>query len=165
MAITYRDTIGPYAQGDAVVSFVDLIKNASVPIVLYRPASAATDLGLYGSSQVGILGGLIRTTNVAGILQLDLLKTDYFHDRAYPTYLYYNPYAEAKTVEIEAGSNPSDLYDAAANEFVSKNVKGQTSFTVAPDTSRILVVAPAGLNVVHLGKKTLLGDIVVRYAN
>jgi len=27
------------------------------------------------------------------ILQLDCLATDFFHDRAYPTYLYYNPYA------------------------------------------------------------------------
>ena len=165
MAVTYRDTIGPYAQGDAVVSFVDLIKNASVPIVLYRPAAAATDLGLYGSSQVGILGGLIHTTNVAGILQLDLLKTDYFHDHAYPTYLYYNPDAAAHTVEIDVGSESKDIYDAAANQFISKNVQGLTNFSIAPDTSRVVVVAPASLNLVQTGKKTLLGDIVVRYAN
>ena len=84
MAISYCDTIGPFAQGDLVVTFVNLIKDASVPIVLYRPASAATDLGLYGSSHVGILGGIISPTNVSGILQLDLLKTDYFHDPHIP---------------------------------------------------------------------------------
>ena len=55
-------------QGDLVVTFIDLLKEATVPIVLYRPASAATDLGLYGSSHVGILGGIIKGTNVEKIL-------------------------------------------------------------------------------------------------
>src|SRR3972149_5162192 len=35
----------------------------------------ATNLALYGSSHVGILGGIIDTTNVEKILRLDLLKT------------------------------------------------------------------------------------------
>ena len=44
---------------------------------------AATNLGLYGSSHVGIFGGIIDKTNVEGILQLDLLATDYYHNDAY----------------------------------------------------------------------------------
>jgi hypothetical protein len=45
-----------------------------------------TDLGLYGSSYVGMLGALIRPTNEPYILQLDCLATDFFRDRAYPTF-------------------------------------------------------------------------------
>jgi len=45
---------------------------------------------------VGILGGIIDTTIVEKILQLDLLKTDYFHDASYPTFLYFNPFNENK---------------------------------------------------------------------
>jgi hypothetical protein len=56
MAISYQSDIGPFAQGDQVVSFIDLLNDATVPIVLYRPTNATTDLGLYGSSHVGILG-------------------------------------------------------------------------------------------------------------
>lgn len=165
MAITYRDTLGPFAQGDAVVSFVDLIENASVPIVLYRPDTATTDLGLYGSSHVGILGGIVRSTNVSGILQLDLLKTDWFHGPAYPSYLYYNPHDSTQNVEIDVGPQSSDLFDAAANKVVSTNVTGNTVFSIEPDTARVIVVTPAGSALRQDGKRTLIGDIVVRYSN
>lgn len=165
MAITYRDTLGPFAQGDAVVSFVDLIENASVPIVLYRPATVATDLGLYGSSQVGVLGGIVRPTNVESILQLDLLKTDWFHDAAYPTYLYYNPHDSAQVVQIDVGSEPKDLYDASVDQVISKNITGAAPVSIEPDTARVIVVAPAGLALKHDGKRTLIGDVVVRYSN
>ena len=134
MAISYRSDVGPFAQGDQVVTFIDLLEEATVPIVLYRPASAATDLGLYGSSHVGILGGIIKPTNVEGILQLDLLKTDYFHAKAYPTYLYYNPHASAKTVEIEVGPEATDIYDAVSDQFLQQNVRGRAQFAIPADT-------------------------------
>ena len=101
--------IGPFAQGDLVVTFINLLNEATVPIVLYRPASAATDLGLYGSSHVGILGGIIKSDQRRRhSCSWTCLKTDYFHAKAYPTYLYYNPHASPKTVEIDVG--PSRRY-------------------------------------------------------
>ena len=36
-----------------------------------------TDLGLYGSGCVGLLGGIVQTTNVEAILRLDCLATDF----------------------------------------------------------------------------------------
>ena len=44
MAISFRSNIGPYAQGDLIVSFIDLVKDYTVPIVLYRPETVVTDL-------------------------------------------------------------------------------------------------------------------------
>jgi hypothetical protein len=163
MAISYQSAIGPFAQGDLVVSFIDLIKEATVPIVLYRPASAMTDLGLYGSSHVGILGGIIRKTNVEKILQLDLLKTDYFHPAAYPTYLYYNPYATEKTVEFDVGPDAVDLYDAASDQYLQKNVRHTARIVIGADTARIVILAPSGQPITHEGKRTLIGKVVVRY--
>ncbi len=165
MAISYRSEIGPFAQGDQVVSFVDLLEQATVPIVLYRPAAATTDLGLYGSSHVGILGGIIKRTSVEGILQLDLLKTDYFHADAYPTFLYYNPYASAKTVEIDVDSAATDVYDAVTNQFLGRNVRGIAQITIPADSARIVVLAPAGGKLRRDGKRTLIGDVVVRYTD
>ena len=127
-----------------MVTFIDLLEEATVPIVLYRPASATTDLGLYGSSHVGILGGIIKRTNVECILQLDLLKTDYFHAEAYPTFLYYNPYASAKTVEIDVGPEATDVYDAVTNQFLQRNVRGRAQVTIPADSARIAVLTPAG---------------------
>ena len=163
MAISYQSPIGPFAQGDLVVNFIDLLNDATVPIVLYRPAAAATDLGLYGSSHVGILGGIIRRTNVGAILQVDLLKTDYFHAEAYPTFLYYNPCATAKSVQIVVGPVASDLYDAVNDQLFQHNVCGQTHFAIPADCARIVVLAPAGGKIRREGKRTLINDVVVRY--
>ncbi len=165
ISISYRSDIGPFAQGDLVVSFIDLLKEATVPIVLYRPASVITDLGLYGSSHVGILGGIIKQTNVEKILQLDLLKTDYYHAKAYPTYLYYNPYSSTKTVVIELGSEAKDVYDAASDQFLMKNVQGRAQIKIPSDIARIVVLAPAGGKMVREGKRTLIDNVVVRYTN
>jgi hypothetical protein len=56
---------------------------------------AATNLALYGSSSIGYLGAMVEKTNVDRILKIDVLKTDFFNDAAYPTYLIYNSYATA----------------------------------------------------------------------
>jgi hypothetical protein len=165
MAISYRSNIGPFAQGDLVVTFIDLLKEATVPIVLYRPPSAATDLGLYGSSHVGILGGIIKRTNVEKILQLDLLKTDYFHAKAYPTYLYYNPYGSAKTVEVELGPEARDIYDAVSDQFLQKNVQGHARITIPSDTAMIMVLTPVGGKMLREAKRALIDNIVVRYTD
>jgi hypothetical protein len=165
MAVSYQSKIGPFAQGDLVVTFIDLLKEATVPIVLYRPASAATDLGLYGSSHVGILGGIIKPTNVARILQLDLLKTDYFHGKAYPTYLYYNPYGSAKTVVVELGAEARDIYDPVSDQFSQESVHGRARITIPSDTARIVVLTPVGGKILHEGKRTVIDNVIVRYEN
>jgi len=165
MSISYRSTIGPFAQGDLVVTFIDLINEATVPIVLYRPTAAATDLGLYGSSHVGILGGIIQRTNIDAILQLDLLKTDYFHAEAYPTFLYYNPCPNSMSVKIDVGPVATDLYDAVSDKILQHNVQGETHFTIPTDRARVIVLAPAGGEIRREGKRTLINDIVVRYAH
>ena len=165
MAISYQSDIGPFAQGDLVVTFIDLLKEATVPIVLYRPASATTDLGLYGSSHVGILGGIIKPTNVEHILQLDLLKTDYFHAKAYPSYLYYNPHTSTRTVEIDVGSEARDIYDAVSDQLLQNNVQGHARITLPSDTARVVVLTPAGGKILREGKRTLIDNVVVRYGN
>lgn len=165
MAISSRSEIGPYAQGDLIVSFIDLVKGCTVPIVLYRPATVVTDLGLYGSAQVGNLGGVIKPTNVEKILRLDLLKTDYFHGPAYPTFLYYNPYPTAKSVELDPGAEPTDIYDTVSKGFLRRNIRGRTQITIPPDTARVVVFAPAKGKLTHEGKHFLIGGVIVDYRN
>jgi hypothetical protein len=144
---------------------VNLLNEATVPIVLYRPASVTTDLGLYGSSHVGILGGIISRTNVPEVLKLDLLKTDYFHGKAYPTYLYYNPCPTKKTIKINVGQAATDLYDATNDQFIEQNARGETQFTLPPDRARVIVLAPTGGRLHHDKGRVLIDGVVVRYAN
>ena len=165
MAISYQSKIGPFATGDLVTSWFDLLKNSTVPIVLYRPTSVTTDLGLYGSAHVGLLGGLVTTTNVEAVLRWDLLKTDYFHAPAYPTSLIYNPYREEKLIEIDAGAEAKDIYDAAEHRFVVRAALGKTLIAMPPDTARVLVMAPQGGQLGHENSRTLVNGIVIDYQN
>lgn len=165
MAISYRSDIGPYAQGDLIVSFVALVKNSTVPIVLYRPEDAVTDLGLYGSSHVGNLGGLIKPTEVERILQVDLLRTDYFRDPAYPTFLYYNPYSKEQSVEVDVGVAPTDIYDSVANVFVLRSASGKTRLSLPPMAARVVVLCPANGELTHQNNRTLVNGVVVDYRN
>ena len=138
--------ISPYATGDAI-----------------RGGWAATNLALYGASHVGIFGGTIETTNVDMILQLDVLKTDYYGNVAYPTYLYYNPHVSAQTVEIFVGEGFHDLYDAVSNTFLETGVAGTASFTVTADAAVLLVVVPSGGTIMVDLDMMFIDGIVVDY--
>jgi len=136
----------PYATGDAL-----------------GDGWAATDFGLYGSSHVGVFGGIIGSTNDEKILQLDCLVTDFYHDEAYPTYLYYNPYVVERAVEIDVGPGPKDLYDAVTHKFLERNVTGLASFTLSADSAAVIVVTPAGGEAKIEGKRMFVNEVVVDY--
>jgi hypothetical protein len=129
----------------------------------FRSGWGATNYVLYGSSHVGIFGGIIDTTNIEMILQLDVLKTDYFGDESYPTFLYYNPYDTEQSVIIDVGSGSFDLYDAVNNEFVQSNISGVTTFNIAADAAALIVVTPAGGEETYDLDKMLIDGVVVDY--
>lgn len=98
---------------------------------------------VYSSSPVGILGAIVNTTNVEGILQLDCNVTDFYMEKPYPVYLYYNPYGETKSV-IYRSSQACDLFDIVAKEYVARNLKAEGSFDIPAKEARILVELPVG---------------------
>jgi hypothetical protein len=136
----------PYATGDAI-----------------NGGWGMTNLTLYSSSHVGILGGIIDTTNVERILLLDLLKTDYFHDAAYPSYLIYNPFIEDKVVEVNFGTGPYDIYDAASNSFLKNGIIGSTTLTIPSDEAVVVVIVPTGGTITNDLDKMLINGIVIDY--
>jgi hypothetical protein len=138
----------PYATGDAMTG-----------------GWASTNLMLYSSSHAGILGGIIETTNIEGILRLDLLKTDYYKNDAYPTYLYYNPYATNKSVDIILPVGSYDLYNAISNSLVISGVSGNTTIAVPSKESVMLVIIPTDSSITTNGKKTYAGNIIIDFNN
>jgi hypothetical protein len=122
-----------------------------------------TDLGLYGSGYAGILGGIVRKTNVEGILQLDCLATDFYRDEAYPTFLLYNPHAAAKTVRLDLGSRAKRLYDAATHRTLKSGVSGRTALRIPGDTALVLVIAPADARIAHDGARLRIGGVVADF--
>ena len=120
-----------------------------------------SDLGLYGSSHVGMLAALIGRTDQEHILRLDCLATDFHRPPAYPTWLYYNPYKGPRQVTLDIGRESRSLYDAAGHRWLARGVRGKTAVTVPPDAAVVVVVCPAEGKVRRQGRRLLVDDIVV----
>ena len=120
-----------------------------------------TDLGLYGSGYVGMLGSIVRPTDVPCILQLDCLATDFFRSTAYPTFLCYNPYRQDRSFQLDVGSGPADLYDAVTHRFVARDVDQRANVTLPADSAALFVVTPSGGQFTRVGKRTLVDGVVI----
>ena len=138
--------LSPYSTGDAL-----------------KGGWAGTNLSLYSTSSIGYLGALLEKTNQEKILRLDLLKTDFFNDEAYPSYLLFNPYQSTKSVVIDAGDGPTDIYDAISESFLVQNVSGPVSLDIPADQAISIVLAPAGGTITYDNNKMLINDVVVDY--
>jgi hypothetical protein len=147
----YKHLKAPVAQGDG-------------PLWVANENPPESQFSVYGSGHVGIFGSIIRNTNVKGILQLDLLATDFYHDKAYPTYLYYNPYTTAKaiTVQTEKGKK-TDLYNTITGKFIARNVSGNASINIPAKSAVIIVHTPAGAKLTQEANKWLVNGVVVDY--
>jgi len=136
----------PYATGDAISG-----------------GWGNTNLALYGSSHVGIFGSIIDTTDVEGILKLDLLKTDFFRDEVYPTYLIYNPYETEQIISFDIGISSSNIYELTSNSFLKLGVSGITPLNISAKESYILVITPSGGTVSYDYNKLLINNVIVDY--
>lgn len=142
----HQKTAGPYGTGDAMDG-----------------GWAQTNLGLYGSSHVGILGSIVKKTNIEGILQLDLLATDYYAGDAYPTYLYFNPYQESKQVTLNLPDGNFDIYDALANEKILINGSGNVQLDITAKSSVMAVIIPANSEITVTFNKANVNNVVIDY--
>jgi Concanavalin A-like lectin/glucanases superfamily len=137
--------ISPYATGDA-------IRNGN-----------PTNFALYGSSHAGIMGGIIDTTNVPMILRLDVLKTDYYHATAYPSFLFFNPDSILHQVNFDAGPGQHDVYDAVAHSFIAQNVSGVVLLPVGANSAVLAVVTQAHGTLTYDLDKMLINGVVVDF--
>jgi hypothetical protein len=67
-------------------------------------------------------------------------------------------------VNVDVGPEARDIYDAASNQLIQKDVCGLAHFIVPADTARVIVLAPAGGEMRNDGKRTLINNVVVRWA-
>ncbi|MEO6814501.1 MAG: hypothetical protein ABI172_11265 [Ginsengibacter sp.] len=142
---------GPVAQGDG-------------PLWVPGKNPPASQFSVYGSAHVGIFGSIIQPTNVEGVLQLNLLATDFFHDKAYPTFLYYNPYSDAKTVSINLEKGKKiDLYNTVTGNFIAENISSSGEIKLAPGSAAVIVCVPAGGRKSYEKNKMLVDGVVVDY--
>ncbi len=123
-----------------------------------------TMFSVYGSGHVGFFGGTIQKTGVPEILQIDCRATDMFRrQETYPTYLFFNPYLEEKSVGIDVGARKTDIYDTVSRTFLSHGVSGQVRFSIPSNAARVLVLVPAGKRITVQNGVLLAGKVPVDY--
>ncbi|CAN5463130.1 hypothetical protein BH10BAC4_BH10BAC4_06960 [soil metagenome] len=128
-----------------------------------RNGWAQTNLGLYGSSSVGYLAAVVDTTNVSGVLRLDLNRTDFYGENKFPSYLIFNPYGSSKQVILPLGPQTYDIYNAISETIIKTGVTGDVPIDVPADEAVILVYLPQGSSPVARNGKLYLGDDVVDF--
>lgn len=152
----YDNLKGPVAQGDG-------------PLWVPGKNPDESQFSVYGSGHVGIFGSIVRTTEVPGILRCDLLATDFYHDRAYPTYLFYNPYGESKMITFlvaemsRSVKGKVDLYNTVTGKFIARNVSGTASIRLGAKEAAVIVCVPSGGKIIRQGDKMLVDGVVVDY--
>lgn len=122
-----------------------------------------TTLSLYSTSSVGYLGAILDTTDVPEILRFDLLKTDFYHDTAYATYLYYNPYKQEKSISVVLPAGNWSLYDVVTKSYTQTNVSGITALALPASSARVIVLVPANGVTTYNGTKILVNGVVIDY--
>jgi hypothetical protein len=121
-----------------------------------------TMFSVYGSAHVGFFGGIIDSTNVPMILKLNLNIADFYpQSKSFPTYLYYNPYNEAKEVKVDFGKAKIDIYDKISRSFIIKRQSGLNTIKIPAKSSLQVVVIPSDSKYLVESKKLKVGDIVV----
>jgi hypothetical protein len=118
---------------------------------------------IYGGAYILWLGELIRPTADPFLLKLDVSKSDFLDEKSYPTFLYYNPQALAKSISLDVGHAPADLYDLQTQRIVSHSIVGKTEIRVPPGEARVLVQMPSGLKRTVANGVVRFGDIPVDY--
>ena len=148
----FKDMKAPVAQGDG-------------PNWVKGKNPLASQFSVYGSGHVGIFGSIIDTTNVKGILKLDLLACDFYREKAYPTYLYYNPYPEVKTVRIGLGDTKVNLYDVISHSFIKEGISGSFDLSIDPGQPMVIVLTPENGKLVDHDGQVLVENVVIDFQN
>ncbi|MGD0581310.1 MAG: LamG-like jellyroll fold domain-containing protein [Bacteroidales bacterium] len=118
----------PYATGDAIGGHW-----------------ASTNLSLYSGSSVGYLSAVIDSTNVTGILRINLNKTDFYGDNALISYLYFNPTPTSEQINIDLPTGSFGVYEALTENILDSITSGSFQLSIPAGEVRLIRLYPAAI--------------------
>jgi hypothetical protein len=120
---------------------LDMIHEGRSP---YGTGDCEGHKSVYGGGFTLWWGSIIETTNEAFIPRFDVTKTDFLEDQAYPTYLYYNPWGDERTVVLNTGGETYDVYELSTHTWLYHGISGKVDIQLPADSARVVVVVPSG---------------------
>ena len=111
----------------------------------WTPANPAESMfSLYSTSPVGILGAMVSETSESGILRINCNTTDFYSERPYPVYLYYNPHAENKVIGYYS-EEKVDLFDIVTKKYIDRGRSGSFEIELPALNASVIVELPSGM--------------------
>lgn len=111
----------------------------------WTPANPAESMfSLYSTSPVGILGAMVSETSESGILRINCNTTDFYSERPYPVYLYYNPHAENKVIGYYS-EEKVDLFDIVTKKYIARGKSGSFEIELLALNASVIVELPSGM--------------------
>ena len=111
----------------------------------WTPANPAESMfSLYSTSPVGILGAMVSETSESGILRINCNTTDFYSERPYPVYLYYNPHAENKVIGYYS-EEKVDLFDIVTKKYIARGKSGSFEIELPALNASVIVELPSGM--------------------
>lgn len=111
---------------------------------------AETDFSLYSGAHMGMMGAVIHSTDVNGILRINC-NAQVSEQGTYATWLLFNPYDTEKTVTYTLPEGNFDLFDSVKKEIIASGVSETTPITLAAGEAVVIMELPAGSQVEHNG--------------
>ncbi len=136
----------PFATGDAIAG-----------------GWSATNLSLYSGSSVGYLAAVVSKTNVPEILQIDLNKTDFYGDNAFPSFMYFNSTTTSQQITIDIPAGTFGVYEAITEKIIYTRDSVSLQFTIPANEVRLIRLYPAGITPQTLNGKLFAGNDVLDY--
>lgn len=118
---------------------------------------------LYSTSPVGIMGAMVDTTDITGILRLDCNVTDFYAARPYPVYLYYNPHPEEKVVSYVPSGGKVDVFDSVSKQYLAKNIGSASGISIPAHQAVVLTELPAGTRISRKGNQLIANGHIIAY--
>ena len=124
---------------------------------------ATTNLSLYSGSSVGYMAAVASKTNIPEILQIDLNKTDFYGDNALPSYLYFNPTATSKQVDVTLPSGTFGIFDAITETILFTAASGSIQLTIPAGEVRMIRIYASGITPEQRNTRLYAGNYILDY--
>lgn len=109
----------------------------------YASGDYGSHRSIYGGAYALWWGELVKPTEDPYIVQMNLSRSDFLCAKAFPSYLYYNPWGESKQVTLALERGSFDVYDISAHKFIVQGKSGRFALKVPANESRVIAVVPS----------------------
>jgi hypothetical protein len=130
----------------------------------YASGDYGSHRSIYGGAYALWWGELMTPTADPRMVRMSIAATDFLEPKAYPAYLYYNPFGATRSVDVPLACMESQVYDLSAHAFLRTHRQSAFSLNIPARGARVVVLIPPGAHATWRHGTLFCGDVAVDYA-